>query len=449
MYNLTKIQERLFGLVGFKQTQNEAYGLLPNDLTVSRSGLYVDDVHALLSRQNVHASINSNEYEFYPAWQTGTGYAKGTRVTHKMQIWESLTGTANAAVVDDVNNTFFIPTTGTGNNAEPGTGPEWMPTSYLGIYMRDIMRAAVADVITKVFIANKLNLNTRSLFQQAQLFQQTGNGAHLVIKTGRFVGIELELKQITDITLNVTKIGIQVTQRNPEFRLYLYRSTGRGRNMEFIRHWDFNIDKPGYFQWFEINDLPLSYYTDNAAGTFMFGYFEADITGQAVEVQRDLLVGPCGGCNPVEKEAFANYSEFVSVHPFGFPAGSYDGTDIEYGEQSYYYNTNFGLNLAFTAQCDLTDFVLRNSSLFTIAIQKAAAVSLMNGIAYSNENKGFLNEVKQLARYNLDRKPEHTPGLVQEYEQVLKALSFDMSGLNSRCIPCAPKRRVSHGVIGR
>jgi len=449
MYNLTKIQEGLFGQVGYAQTANPDYGLLPADLVASRSGLRVDEAHALLTRSNVHASINSAEYEHYPAWQSGTPYRVGDRVAHKMQLWESLTGNASMAVVDDVNNTLFIPLTEVGNTQEPGTGNNWLPSSYLGLYLRDVMRAAINDVITKVFIANKLDLNTRSLFQQTQLFQATGNGAHLIIKSDRLVGLELDLKQVTDIILNVSKIGLQINRPNPEFRLYLFRSTGRGRNMQEIRHWDFNIDKPGYFQWFPIDDLPLSHYTDNTGGTFMFAYFEPDFEGQAVEVQRDLLLGPCGGCSPVEKDSFSKYSEFLSVHPFGFPAGSYDGTDIEYGEQSYYYNTNFGINLAFTAQCDLTEFVLRNKNLFTIAIQKAAAVRLLEGIAYSTENKGYLNQVKDIARYELDNKPEHTPGLRKEYENALKALSFDMSGLNSRCIPCAPRRRVSHGVMGK
>jgi len=448
MYNLTALQKKLFGSVGIKQTRNPIFGILPPDLTESRTGIFVDDAHRLLTKENIHASINLDEYEYYPAWVNGIVYNTGEKVTHKGQIYESLTGVSHAEIYDNDNNTLSFTFGDEGNTEEPGTGAAWRAESVMGIYLRETMQTAIAEVLNRVFTDNKLQHESKAIFQNTQLFQVTGSMYNKVIKAGRFVGVELGLKQTQDITLRVSKIGLQIDRANPDFTLYLFRGGIPGQKMQFLMKWEFIIDKPGYFQWFFIDDLPLNYMLDGTEGSFLFGYFENDFVGQAIAVERDLLKGPCLSCSNYDKEAYKAYSEFVDVHPFSVNAYHYDGLEIEYGMQGYHYNTNFGINLAFTAECDVTDFIIRNQRIFSTAIQKAAAISLLNGIAYSTQNKGELIKIKDLARYDLDNKPEHTLGLRAEYEKLLKGIQFDMSGLNSRCLPCAPKRRIKHGTVG-
>lgn len=431
MYNANLIKENLFGLVGFKQTRNPVFGLLPADLLVSRSGLYVDDQHPLLARENIHAAINFEEYKYYPAWvqpaEGEPGYGAGVQVSH--------------------NGLLYLNTV-PGNTTQPGTADNatWAATSVLGIYLREVMQTATAEVLNRVFTHKKIDLQTKAIHEDLQLFSGTGNRNHKIIKSGRFVGLEINLRNMRDIAFKVNRIGLQIDTVNPEFRLYLYHTS----QPEPLQTWDFNIDKPGFFQWFPVTDLALNFISQqyNTGGNFLLGYFESDFEGQAIEMQNDLLAGPCMSCNAYDKNSFQAYSKYVEIHPFSVGIGSIDGVNLwEQADQAYHYNTNFGINLGFTVECDVTDFVLRSEGVLADAVAKATAVALLKAIAFSTQNKGLTNQIKDLARYELDNKENFTPGLAKLYEKSLEALNFDLSGLNSACLPCITRKRITHGAI--
>lgn len=426
MYNVTAIKESLFGLVGFKQTRNPVFGLLPPALLQSRSGLYVDDVHPLLARENIHAAINFEEYKYYPQWLPGP-HSVGITVTNTGIIYENMVE---------------------GNVTEPGAADSvgWQPTSVLGLYLREVMQAALTDVLNRVFLRKKIEFQTKAIFEDLQLFSGTGNRNRKIIKYGRFVGLELNLKQMRDIALYINRIGVQIDTANPDFTLYLYHTS----QPEPLQTITLNVDRPGYFQWFPVDLAPLAMVSAdyNTGGSFLLGYFESDFVGQAVSVEADLLRGPCMSCNVYDRNAFQAYSKFVDIHPFSVPSGFIDGTTLwPQDVQAYHYNTNFGINLAFTTECDVTDFIVRSERVLSDAVAKAAGVALLKAIAFSTQNKGLTNQIKDLARYELDNKENSTPGLAQQYEMALDALNFDFSGLNSACLPCIKRKKVTHGAI--
>lgn len=390
MYNIKTLQQSLIGLVGFKESRNAAYGTLTPELTASRSGLFVESTHALLTKEHIHASISLEEYKDVAA------------------------------------------------------------ASILDTYLKDVVQDSIAEVFSRVFTEKKLQYQTKALFEDVQLYSGAGQRQQKVLKEGRFVGFELHLKNMRDIDFEVYRIGLQLDTLNPTFNLYLYH-TSQAAPLETFT---FNVDKPGMFQWFSLKDinkrLKLNYVNSkySTEGNFILGYYESQVLGQAIEMKKDLHTGPCQSCNAYDIQAYQAYSKFVSIHPFSVDAAELAGTNLwDVKAHEYHYNTNFGINLSFTTQCDITDFCLRNELLFADAIAKACGVKLLNNIAFSTENKGVSEKIRGLARYELDNKENNTLGSKAQYENALKALSFDLSGLNSACLPTVHRKRVSHGAM--
>src|SRR5688572_16034355 len=128
MYREKDLQDGLFGLVGFRQTDNPAYPQLANYLLQSSSGLYFEDEHPLIHIENIDQALKNYARYNFPAYSAGTEYAQFDRVkTGDGKVWESL-----------VNNNQ-------GNTPDTSPG-SWKEISLLSQKLEALVRAAINKI---------------------------------------------------------------------------------------------------------------------------------------------------------------------------------------------------------------------------------------------------------------------------------------------------------------
>jgi len=314
----------------------------------------------------------------------------------------------------------------------------------LNDWLTEKTKAAITKLIGKVFIQKKLGQYTKDLFKEIRLYDGAGSLRNKVIKNGRFVGFELVLKRATNVIVNIDYIGWQFdTLQNP-LTIYLYHSSQE----DAIATIDLDVSKTISSQFQKISQT-IEYFNgeNNPGGSYYLGYYEDDLVGQAIQIEGDLSM-PCGSCNRNSYENWHKWNEYVKVTPMFVNSSALNGIKLWDIENNNYDSTNFGLNLIMTASCDITDFICNHKEIWNDALGKNVAVDVLAEAAYSQRINRLKNVAQDLILMELngDNDFAWNKGMKGEADKALKALDFDLSRLDSPCMPCQKKGIKMKGV---
>lgn len=441
MYREKDLQDCLMGLVGFRQNDNPDYPTLPPSLLISRSGLFVQDQHPLLCIENLDQSLKNYDSYNFPAYDALVSYGLQYRVRFSdNKIYESLQATNVGNAPTDLNSTF------------------WVEVGLLSQKLESVIKSAGGKVLADVFTQKKIDGATKSIFDNVQVFDGSGAVIDKEIKTGRFVGLAIHLMNQRDLTTIIQRLGTQFSMPNPAFKLYVYHSSME----DPIKVFELALVKSNSFEWSSLIDAGTNYILralsddHGPGGWFYIGYYEDDLVGQAINREYDFGLAPtCGSCSQ-NLELYNQWSKYFTIVPFavsyddliGILPGDIGGPKLwDQNTTQLTYTKNYGLNFDLSVRCDVTDFICRESSIFTDALAKQITVDLLTAIAYSTRNNSISKEVKDMAMYELNNKPDYTPGAVKKLEKALAALSFDLTGLNGECLPCADRKGPTWGAF--
>jgi len=309
----------------------------------------------------------------------------------------------------------------------------------LSQYLRQARVTAATKVLTAWAERRTLTGAGKTLLSDTQLTSQSASYRDKIIKEGRFVGLSLRATTPRDVRVTVSAVGTQFTEHNPNFVLYLYHESGGGSNP--VASYPLPRVSQVYTEWDPVTiALPKK-------GTYYLGYYETDLLGQAMRLDRDFERRGCGTCS----------SDYVLhdlwhplVHVAGFSAiPDLDGGTVDLLHVTTYTDFNFGLNLRLCAACDLTEFLAGQLGLFTSALRLQLAADLLNVMAYSTRNNGVASETKQMALLELNNRVSGQQGLLSKLDSALQALEVDLSGLAKPCLGSAPssKSTIRHTTI--
>jgi len=103
----------------------------------------------------------------------------------------------------------------------------------------------------------------------------------------------------------------------------------------------------------------------------------------------------------------------------------------------YCNNQSFGLNLKLTVVCDLTDFFIQNKFVFKNLLALKVVYKILNDMKFSQQINYVEENIKMMIIRDLegdiDTKLLNIP---TQYSKELKAVSFNISGINSKCLSC-------------
>lgn len=486
MIRLYELQEKLLHLVGWEQHYDTVSDLkIADSLTESESGLYFQQMHPLLTLTNLNciAPDFKNEYsvtEYDPTY----AYKKGAIVKYKDKYYRSLlynnigiypsesaqanlqlsnpkegwTGLVRRMLTSEDGKKYeqIISLPSSIDLSEIEHTLAWEETNLFSEWLENKTKSSIQKAISRFYNEKILQKTAKSLCEHKTLFDGTGRLSAAIPNRNNLVGFEIVPVRSAGVTTKINKIGLQFTEPG-EYTLFLMHSSS-STPIKVIR-----ITKlyRNAMEWFNMQDLYLPYQSElnDAGGSWYLCYFQSGIPegSKAIRKDYDWSKGPCEGCSRNSFLAWQAWSKYLEIHPFYLNEELVDVVhfnddfnddfskvpvhlwDIE--NNTYTYDTNYGINLEITVECDLTDFIIEQRYMFADLIAKQLAVDMLREFAYNTNvrtNRHSINASRVDILYELDGDSGSMKrsGLNYELELALKALKLNTSGIDRICLPC-------------
>lgn len=436
MVRAIDIQEKLLHLIGWEQNYDTSDLKISDALTVSESGLYFQQIHPLLTLQNMACIAPDFKNTVYNSYNSEADYDKGNIVKYEERLYKALQKSKNKQ--PDIESEYWV---------ETNPFSEWLESK---------TKASIQKAISR-FCNEKIAQGTyKTLCENRTLFDGTGRIVDTVRNRKNLVGFEIIPVRAKGVTVKINKIGLQFTEPG-EYTLYLMHSS-MDAPVKIIK---LNKIRKNSIEWFTLNDIYLPYQSadNDAGGSWYLCYFQSDLPegSQAIRKNKDWSKGPCGSCSRNELLAWQAWSKFIEVHPFLVNEELVSATrfnedfnddfakcpihmwDAECNQ--YTYDNNYGINLEITVSCDITDFIIEQRALFQDIIAKQVAVDMLREFAYNanvRTNRHSINASRPDILYEVDGDSSSMKksGLSYQLDMAFNAIKISTSGIDRVCLPC-------------
>lgn len=427
MYKVEDIQTAFTGLVGINQAADPSYPRIDAALSVSSIGKFVN--HPLCTMENIINAAPVFQNFDYPAYANGSTYPAGYIVL-------ATDGKNYKAKVDIAN----------ASEAPQSTPAKWVIADPLSDFISNKFKQASVNMLTAYITSQGNDRVSKSLVQVSQMYQGAGTFSDRIIKQGRFVGIEIDLLGNEGLNVRMDKIGFQADDDQSELLFYLYHDS----QTEPIYTMPVVVSADSTFSWSPLVNIIFGYLSNNtdAVGRFRFGYYEDDLSGQAIKRVMNMGSAPCLSCNAFDLAQYNAWSKYIRLRTFEVPASglNVDNSLFDLSKVKYTHDTNYGINLSFGLICDISDMVIKNKTLFADMYRMQVELDFLNLIAFTT-NMGAINEkTKSLAMAELDESAK-SGSYASMYKKGLETFKFNLDGVNSACFPCDKRGKLTFRAI--
>lgn len=417
MIRIADIQDKLLHLVGWKQNYDLSNITLSDNLTQTESGMYFQQIHPLLTLDNLQSIAPDFQNYNWQVYDTNKVYKSGEVVRIKDSLYKAL---QNVPIKTSISDTDY-----------------WVETNPFSEWLEDKTKASIVKLVNKFINIKLADKASKSLIENKTLFDGTGRLTNKIENRNRLVGFEIDTVRSKGVTVKIDKIGLQMTEPG-SYTIYIFHSS----NPEPIYTLTFEKTKANSLEWFKPKDdilLPYESVNTDAGGSWYLVYKQSELpeNAQAIYKDRDWSTGPCKACSRSEFLAYQAWSKYIEVHPF------YISEDEEFDPEAmnFTYDKNYGINLEVSAYCDLTDFIIKQRAMFQDVLSKQVAIDFLREFAYNpnvRTNRHSINASKLdiLAELDGDSSSMRQSGLSYELDIALKALSISTQGLDRICLPC-------------
>jgi hypothetical protein len=437
MYRPAEIKTGLSHLWGWRQHHDMSEFTISDSLTQSETGQYFQEVHPLLTLDNIKSIAPNFDLITYPAWAIGTQYRIGDRVTDAGKNYRAKV--ANSGKTPETNTT------------------EWERFDQFSEWLEQKTQGSILKAI-RTFWDEKMSEKTaKNILESKALFNGTGRITDLIPSGTNLVGFELVPIRAQGITLKIEKIGLQMTGQGP-VKLYLMHSS----RMDPVKIITLERIRNAGMQWFDQTDLYLPYLSDDndAGGSWYLAYRQDELWQdvQAINRSKDWSAKPCNTCDATESANWSVWSRYLEVHPFKtsqFEVGDMNG-DFNGDPQSqplymwdvatnlYTYTQNWGINLQLSIECDITDIILEQRRAFQNIIGLQVGIDMLREMAYNpnfNIGRTQQNFSRQDIMYEIDGDSQgyKKSGLVYNFGKAMEAVKLDTANMSKVCFPCNNK----------
>lgn len=417
MIRIADIQDKLLHLVGWKQNYDLSNITLSDNLTQTESGMYFQQIHPLLTLDNLQSIAPDFQNYNWQVYDTNKAYKSEEVVRIEDSLYKAL---QDVPIKTSISDTDY-----------------WIETNPFSEWLEDKTKASIVKLVNKFINMKLADKASKSLIENKTLFDGTGRLTNKIENRNRLVGFEIDTIRSKGVTVKIDKIGLQTTEPG-SYTLYIFHSS----NPEPIYTLTFEKTKANSLEWFKPKDdilLPYESVNTDAGGSWYLVYKQSELpeNAQAIYKDRDWSTGPCKACSRSEFLAYQAWSKYIEVHPF------YISEDEEFDPEAmnFTYDKNYGINLEVSAYCDLTDFIIKQRAMFQDVLSKQVAIDFLREFAYNpnvRTNRHSINASKLdiLAELDGDSSSMRQSGLSYELDIALKALSISTQGLDRICLPC-------------
>lgn len=428
MVRAIDIQENLLHLIGWEQHYDTVDLKLASSLLKSESGLYFQQIHPLLTLQNL-SSIAPDFRTVSPAfYESSLTYNKGTIVMHNGLLYKAVRPISK------------------GEEPKKDAEDPWSETTLFSEWLESKTKASIQKAVNRFCNEKMAHGTSKTLCENKALFDGTARIADTIKNQNNLVGFELVPIRSKGITTKINKIGLQFTEPGT-YTLYLMHSSS-GEPIKVIT---LEKKQKNSFEWFALDGLYLPYQGEStdAGGSWYLCYKQSELpeNSRAIKKDKDWSKEPCGSCSRKELLAWQAWSKYLEIHPFAvneelLPNSENDAValwDISYN--NYRYDTNYGLNLEITVACDITDFIIEQRALFQDIIAKQVAADMLKELAYNanvRTNRHSINASRLDILYEIDGDSSSMKksGLSYQLDLAFKAINLSTQGIDRVCLPC-------------
>ena len=438
MVRALDIQEKLLHLIGWEQNYDTSDLKISDALTVSESGLYFQQIHPLLTLQNMSCIAPDFKNMTFEEYNAEKPYSKGNVIKYGSLLYRALQNSTGKQ--PDIESEYWV---------ETNPFSEWLESK---------TKASIQKAISR-YCNEKIAQGTyKTLCENKTLFDGTGRLVDVVKNKKNLVGFEIVPIRAKGVTTKINKIGLQFTEPG-EYTLYLMHSS-MDAPVKIIK---LNKIRKNSIEWFSLNDVYLPYQSEDndAGGSWYLCYFQSELPegSQAIRKDKDWSKEPCNSCSRREYLAWMAWSKYIEVHPFfvneelinGMQDDFNDDFNNDFSKQpihlwdvennQYTYGNNYGLNLEITISCDITDFIIEQRMLFQDIIAKQVAVDMLREFAYNanvRTNRHSINASRLDILYEVDGDSSSMKksGLSYQLDMAFKAIKLSTEGIDRVCLPC-------------
>lgn len=425
MVRANDIQEKLLHLIGWEQNYDTSDLKISDALTVSESGLYFQQIHPLLTLQNMSCIAPDFKNITFPEYNSEKEYSKGNVVDYQGTQYKALQKAQGKQ--PDIESEY------------------WVETNLFSEWLESKTKASIQKAIARYCNEKTVEGTNKPLCESRTLFDGTGRLVDTVKNKKNLVGFEIIPVRAKGVTTKINKICLQFTKAG-EYTLYLMHSS-MDAPVKIIK---LNKIRDNSAEWFTVDDLYLPYQSEynDAGGSWYLCYFQSELPegSQAIRKDKDWSKEPCGSCSRRELITWMAWSKYLEIHPFfvneeliNTEDESLHLWDVE--NNQYTYDNNYGLNLEVTVSCDITDFIIEQRMMFQDVIAKQVAVDMLREFAYNSNvrtNRHSINASRLDILYEVDGDSSSMKksGLSYQLDMAFKAIKLSTSGIDRVCLPC-------------
>ena len=425
MVRADDIQEKLLHLIGWEQNYDTSDLKISDALTVSESGLYFQQIHPLLTLQNMSCIAPDFKNITFPEYNSEKEYSKGNVVDYQGTQYKALQKAQGKQ--PDIESEYCV------------------ETNLLSEWLESKTKASIQKAIARYCNEKTVEGTNKPLCESRTLFDGTGRLVDTVKNKKNLVGFEIIPVRAKGVTTKINKICLQFTKAG-EYTLYLMHSS-MDAPVKIIK---LNKIRDNSAEWFTVDDLYLPYQSEynDAGGSWYLCYFQSELPegSQAIRKDKDWSKEPCGSCSRRELITWMAWSKYLEIHPFfvneeliNTEDESLHLWDVE--NNQYTYDNNYGLNLEVTVSCDITDFIVEQRMMFQDVIAKQVAVDMLREFAYNSNvrtNRHSINASRLDILYEVDGDSSSMKksGLSYQLDMAFKAIKLSTSGIDRVCLPC-------------
>lgn len=438
MVRANDIQEKLLHLIGWEQNYDTSDLKISDALTVSESGLYFQQIHPLLTLQNMSCIAPDFKNITFPEYSSEKEYSKGNVVDYQGTQYKALQKAQGKQ--PDIESEY------------------WVETNLFSEWLESKTKASIQKAIARYCNEKTAEGTNKPLCESRTLFDGTGRLVDTVKNKKNLVGFEIVPVRAKGVTTKINKIGLQFTEPG-EYTLYLMHSS-MDAPVKIIK---LNKIRKNSIEWFSLNDVYLPYQSEDndAGGSWYLCYFQSELPegSQAIRKDKDWSKEPCGSCSRRELLAWMAWSKYIEIHPFFVNEELVEGMEDDFNDDfnndfakqpihlwdvdnnQYTYNNNYGLNLEVTISCDITDFIIEQRMMFQDIIAKQVAIDMLKEFAYNanvRTNRHSINASRLDILYELDGDSSSMKksGLNYQLDLAFKAINISTQGIDRVCLPC-------------
>ena len=425
MVRANDIQEKLLCLIGWEQNYDTSDLKISDALTVSESGLYFQQIHPLLTLQNMSCIAPDFKNITFPEYNSEKEYSKGNVVDYQGTQYKALQKAQGKQ--PDIESEY------------------WVETNLFSEWLESKTKASIQKAIARYCNEKTVEGTNKPLCESRTLFDGTGRLVDTVKNKKNLVGFEIIPVRAKGVTTKINKICLQFTKAG-EYTLYLMHSS-MDAPVKIIK---LNKIRDNSAEWFTVDDLYLPYQSEDndAGGSWYLCYFQSELPegSQAIRKNKDWSKEPCGSCSRRELLAWMAWSKYLEIHPFFVNEELINTKDKslhlwDAENNQYTYDNNYGLNLEVTVSCDITDFIIEQRMMFQDVIAKQVAVDMLREFAYNSNvrtNRHSINASRLDILYEVDGDSSSMKksGLSYQLDMAFKAIKLSTSGIDRVCLPC-------------